>query len=31
MPELPNSLAAAIEQAKQATKAALDDGYKLIQ
>lgn len=31
MPELPNSLETAIEQAKQATKAALDDGYKLIQ
>ncbi|MFM6454645.1 MAG: DUF1995 family protein, partial [Planktothrix sp.] len=31
MPEFPNSLEEAIEQAKQATKAALADGYKLIQ
>ncbi len=31
MSELPNSLEEAIEQAKQATQAALADGYKLIQ
>lgn len=31
MSQLPNSLEAAIEQAKQATQAALNDGYKLIQ
>jgi hypothetical protein len=31
MPEFPNSLEEAIEEAKRATKAALADGYKLIQ